>query len=419
MLTFSEYKRKAHQYQLDGEILLLERKHAFLFYEPGKGKTYPAVSALQQVPNDKTLILSTSDSIRNMWEIDIVPQNILPKNTVLMSFTQAIQEHTKKQLLLVKWDVIIIDECHKVKSHNSQISKLVYQLTKRCPYVWGLTGTPRGNNDLDLYCQMHNLNVGEWGQVNYSMFVNTCCDIEKSWGRSGGYTRVLGINQKYKAGFERNVAMYSQRVHYEDDEMPPLHIDEVLLDYERTEQYKNAEEGIFIVDDNASTLAKLAAISKMHQAANGFLYYEEGGMKKTLRFQHNKKLDWLKLNINEMEPTVIVYRHTADYEDLIESFPNYTESISEFKTGKSNLLLLQCSRCESFNLQNCSKMYFYTMDYSFIKFKQMLHRVWRQGQEKQTDIKILLFNNTIETTIWNAVNTKKKLADLFMMAKGR
>ena len=124
-------------------------------------------------------------------------------------------------------------------------------------------------------------------------------------------------------------------------------------------------------------------------------------------------------DVNEIEPTVIVYRHTADYEDLIASFPNYTESISEFKTGKSNLLLLQCSRCESFNLQNCSKMYFYTMDYSFIKFKQMLHRVWRQGQEKQTDIKILLFNNTIETTIWNAVNTKKKLADLFMMAKGR
>ena len=48
----------------------------------------------------------------------------------------------------------------------------------------------------------------------------------------------------------------------------------------------------------------------------------------------------------------------------------------------------------------------------------MLHRVWRKGQDKPVVIQILLFEGSIETTIWNTVKTKKQLSDLFMSIKG-
>ena len=98
-----------------------------------------------------------------MWNDEIVPQNILPENTVLMTFNAAVIDKTKAQLLKVRWDIVIVDECHKIKSHSTQISKLVYLLTKKCAYAWGLSGTPRGNSDVDIYCQFHNLNISEWG----------------------------------------------------------------------------------------------------------------------------------------------------------------------------------------------------------------------------------------------------------------
>lgn len=66
-----------------------------------------------------------------MWLAEIEPQNILPKNTVLMSLSAAIQDKTKAKLLSIKWDVIIVDECHKIKSHNAKSSKLVYMLSKK------------------------------------------------------------------------------------------------------------------------------------------------------------------------------------------------------------------------------------------------------------------------------------------------
>ena len=165
-MTYEEYLNCKKPYQEYGSLFLLERKHACLYYKPGKGKTFPCIDAIREVDKSKkgkakVLILSTADAIKNMWNAEIVPQNILPENTVLMSFNSAIQDARKQSLLKIKWDVLVIDECHKIKAHNTKISKLVYSLSKYAEYVFGLSGTPRGNSDVDIYCQFHNMNIGE------------------------------------------------------------------------------------------------------------------------------------------------------------------------------------------------------------------------------------------------------------------
>ena len=200
--------------------------------------------------------------------------------------------------------------------------------------------------------------------------------------------------------------------------MPPLNIKEVYIPWEENKYYKELKQGIFSIEDEASTLTKLAAISKLHQAANGFLYYRsQEGFQETERFEFNRKLNWLDQHLGD-EPVAIVYRHKADLDILCEHLTGWTEDIGEFKSGNKYILLLQCSRCESFNLQMCKHMIFFTMDYSFIKFKQMLHRVWRTGQEDSTLIEVLIFKDSIEEKIYSAVRSKKNMHDLFMSVKG-
>ena len=96
----------------------------------------------------------------------------------------------------------------------------------------------------------------------------------------------------------------------------------------------------------------------------------------------------------------------------------HTNSVADFKRGEASILLLQCSQSESFNLQNCANLIFYTMDYSFINFDQMLHRVYRMGQKEQVTITVLINEGSIETKIWNAVDTKQTLSQLFYAIKG-
>lgn len=427
-MTYREYCKNRYKYQEDGVLLLLEKKHACLYYKPGKGKTYPCIDALREVDksknfNAKILILSTADSIKNMWNVEIVPQNILPINTILMTLNSAIVENTKNKLLKVKWDIVIIDECHKVKSHNSKMSKLVYLLTKNSEYAWGLSGTPRGNNELDIFNQFHNLNIGDWGNISYTNFVYNVCETEQRYFNGHTVLVPIRIKQKYIAGWERNIAEFTQRIGYEEkDNMPELKVNEVRIPYEITKEYTNAEDGIIQISDYETTMTKLVAIMKCHQAANGYLYYDKTETNenvKIYRFQHNKKLDWLKDNlfVNGVKPTVIVYKHKADLEDLQAHFVDWTEDVGFFKNGGCSLLFLQCSRCESFNLQMCNRIIFYTLDYSYIKYNQMLHRIWRMGQENECQIDILLFEGTIEESIWKAVKHKENMADMFMHIK--
>lgn len=426
-MLYSEYLENRKPYQEYGYWFLLEKKHACLFYKPGKGKTYPCIDAARDVDkymngNAKLLILSTADAVREMWLAEIEPQKILPKNTVIMSFTAAIQEKTKAKLLSIPWDIIIIDESHKIKAHNTQISKLVFMLSKNAKYTWGLSGTPRGNNDIDVFCQFHNMHIGDWGDIKYTQFVNQCCIIEQNYFGGQMIRKPVGIKQEYKAGWEKNIAMYTQRVDYsEDDNMPPLAVNEVLFDYKPSKEYIQAEKGVVSIGEYESTMTKLAAITKLHQAVNGFLYLtdEVENKRQVWHIERNKKLDWLNDNLTD-EPTVIVYRFEEDFRELTKEFglSKWTENVDDFKSGKANILFLQCSRCESFNLQMCKRIIFYTLDYSYIKYDQMLHRVWRMGQVDPVQIDVLIFNDTVESKIWSAVKNKRELADLFMSIKG-
>ncbi len=427
-MLYSEYLLNKRDYQEEGAIFLLDKKHCCLFYKPGKGKTYPCIDAIREVDKmkngkAKVLILSTADAIKNMWNAEIIPQKILPEYTVTMSLSAAIQDKTKNQLVTIPWDIIVIDECHKIKAHNTKSSKLVYALSRKTEYVWGLSGTPRGNNDVDIYCQFHNMCISDWGKISYTQFVNNCCDVEKKFFRGNAITVPIGINDKYRAGWERNIATYTQRIGYEElDNMPDIEVNEIKLHYAPTQEYLDAEQGVIQTSDYENTMTKLAAIQKMWQAVNGFLYIpdENDNTKRTIHeIERNKKLDWLAENLTPV--TTIVYMFEADRihieEELDKLCYTHTEIVDEFKQSKAEILLLQCSRCESFNLQMCNRIIFYTFDYSYIKYNQMLHRVWRMGQKNKVQIDVLMFEQTVETKIWNAVQNKERLAELFMSIK--
>lgn len=329
---------------------------------------------------------------------------------------------SKKIIVRSDGYTLVTGNCHKIKSHNSKTSKLVYQLSKKAPYTFGLTGTPRGNSDIDIYCQFHNMNISEWGSISYTQFVELCCDVEPQFFRGNCIKVPTGINKKYQVGWERNIAQYSQRVDYtDDDNMPELEVNVVELPYKESKEYRDAMDGVIQLSNYETTMTKLVAIMKAHQIVNGFLYYDdEDGKRKVHLIANNSKLDWLRENLKSNN--VIVYRYDWDRQEILKMLENegytVTEIVEEFKRGNAEILLLQCSRCESFNLQTCNRIIFYTLDYSYIKYNQMLHRIWRMGQKEQCEIVVLTFKNTVDEDIWLTVKNKEVLADLFMRIKG-
>lgn len=418
-MLYKDYVKCRKQYQEIGAQLLLEKKHACLFFEPGKGKTYSCIDALTEVNKQKqgkasVLIISSADAIKKMWKVDIVPQNILPKDTYLVTDRTAIGDMSEI-LLLKKWDVIIVDECHIIKAHNSKIHKLVYRLCKNVEYAWGMTGTPRGNTDVDIWCQLQALHVGGQGKMSYSAWTRIYCDFEVGYGAYGRYQIPVSIKLKYKEWWDNLLAEHCLFVNYdEDDDMPDLNIETINIPYKKTKEYQNAYDGIIQVGDFATTTEKMIAIRKAQQVCNGYIYLPD----KTIhRYHDNSKLNELDKYVTER--TLIVYQYIADYDDLVKKYgSSATTDVNKFKTGQYQILLLQSGNCKSFNLQEwCHTIIFYTMDYSFLKYKQMIHRCWRLGQKVATKIIVFLHENTVEKQIWIAVQSKQKAHDLYMSIK--
>lgn len=422
-MLYREYVKNRKQYQELGTSLLLDKKHACLFFSPGKGKTYPVIDAMLEVDKMKNysaeiLIISTAGCLKNMWYIDIVPQNILPSGVHFISSMKAISENMQKELLKRKWDLIVVDECHLLKAHNSKIHRLVHKLSMKTEYVWGMSGTPRGNIDLDIWCQLRALNVANQGKFVYSKWAKSFCKVNTGYGAGGRqFVSYTDIKDEFRPYWEDMLVEHCLFVDYdEDDNMPDLDIEVIELPYEKREEYILAERNIIKIDDFATTTQKQIAILKAHQICNGYIYTPE---KEVYRFNRNPKLDESRKYVEKYGKSVIIYRFIEDFEAIMKEYGDRaTTSVAEFKKGKHDILVMQFGSAQSFNLQDYADLILlYTHDYSFLSFKQMIHRLWRMGRTKPVKVLVLQHKNTVEKQIWNAVKNKQNAHELVMSIK--
>lgn len=437
-ITYQEYitKYRIPEQEL-AEQLLLERKHFVLGFEPGKGKSYPVVHAILEVQRLKNrpidvLIMSDATTIKDMWKVEIMPQKILPKETYFVTDRTAIGA-VKEAIVKRNWDVIVIDECQSLRSgvtrSKSQYAKLVHALTKRAEYVFGMTGTLAGNNDIEPWCVLHNLNVAEMGKIDTHAFKKHCCELELKYGPFGNFLTPVKLNNR---GNELMAKAYDQGVMFwdytDDDDMPPFTIEDIKFPVVATQEYKNALEGILKLGEYENTVIKNAAIMKAQQALNGFIYYDDLGHRHTYKVGEaytNPKLNYIVAEARK-EPTIVAYRFQEDGASieytLDQANITHTTSIQEFKaSNKYQVLVLQCHRGKAANIHKSRLILYYTADHSFIAYKQLIHRVWRRNQTEACRVKFLINDPgdkyQVEYNIWSSLRRKQGIHDTLMAIK--
>ena len=440
-ITYKEYNEKYRlPEQARDEQLIMQHKHHVLCYEPGKGKSYPAIHCMIEINklkhgNAKVLIMSDATCIREMWRAEIMPQGILPKETYMVTDRTAIGT-VKEALVNTKWDLIICDECQSLRSGvtraKSKYAKLVYALTKRTEYVIGMTGTIAGNNNIEPFCVLHNLNVAGMGQIKCNIFKAAYCESELQYGPFGAFEKPVRLNQR---GEELMAKAYQEGCSFweydDNDEMPPMEVKIETFKIPVTEHYKDALEGILKCDEHESTVLKAIALQKAQQALNGFLYYDEDSMRHTFELPDfvNPKIQFV---VDECKKgnRIIAYRFQEDAyfigKALDRAGISHCDSIGTFKDqlsrGHHCVLVLQCSKGKSANLQECQEIIYYTADFSFIAYKQFIHRCWRRGQSQPCKVTFLVNDPgdkyKVEYKIWESLRKKQSIHETLMSIKG-
>ena len=394
---------KLYEHQEKGKQALLKNKKYCLFFEVGTGKTFTALSALCDLPACKVLIVAPKRVLENVWKKDTT-YDLSEYDVTYLNYEKIARDAKFTQNT---YDVIILDEVHKLKGKTTKTSRKFRTVTAKAKYVWGLTGTPVANNYADVYNIYKNMNIVEF-EMTYDEFVWRYYYTKQMESNSGFKFDIL-LNAKPFMLDElmTRIGKHSMVKEAKDCiDLPEKRTDLVYIDGMINEKYLELKDGILKTAEYEKTMIPLETLNKLHQASNGFFYDD---YKVPQVICENKKLkelsDILDDMLEETERVIIVYQYQYDLEQLKTLKYNWTLDPNEFP--EKQILFLQFGQSEGLNLQYCNQMIFYSYDYSFLNYEQMTGRVYRNGQKNNVVYTILISRGTIEEKVWWAISNKK------------
>ena len=177
-------------YQLKDLSKSLNQDCVFNINKPGYGKTLETIIWLKYYYNmnkmynsrtpmflvlcPKSVIETWHNQLKRYW-----PTYLEDCHWWITNYEQLYNKDNYEIATSTKYDVIVLDESHKIKSMKSKINQAVFGLTSL--YRHCLTGTPVKNRPQDLAAQLKWLD--QKSITNYTDFQFAFCDmIKDNWG---------------------------------------------------------------------------------------------------------------------------------------------------------------------------------------------------------------------------------------------
>lgn len=146
--------------------------HALLAWEPGTGKTFPAIAAGAAVGGPQLYLCPASlrqqiaDEARRLiptLRVQVIERGASKiddtADVVVCSYDMATSKALWAELFKRSWGSLVLDEAHALKNKDAKRTRAVYGATvaskgalyRKARFVWALTGTPVLNSPADLW----------------------------------------------------------------------------------------------------------------------------------------------------------------------------------------------------------------------------------------------------------------------------
>ncbi|HKW47078.1 MAG TPA: SNF2-related protein [Gemmatimonadaceae bacterium] len=175
-LDANTIKELPHQIDVARRVLRQMGGRAILADEVGLGKTIEAGIILKELTVRglaRRVLILTPASLVTQWQGELEtkfferfdtptePEDWTQATRAIVSYDRAIGQRHGKAILRHRWDLVIIDEAHKVKNHAAARYKFIQRLDRN--YLLLLTATPLQNDLRELYNLVTLLRPGQLG----------------------------------------------------------------------------------------------------------------------------------------------------------------------------------------------------------------------------------------------------------------
>ena len=428
VVDFEKYShRMPFEHQKEAIIKLLENNKFILADDMGLGKTSAAIVASIEAKPNKTLVICPA-SLKQNWKREIENYTDKPiyicegkkyedsANYVIINYDIMKNFHSLKSkeetiIQKSKFDLVIIDESHYIKSPQASRTKLINDICKDINKIWLLTGTPLTSRPID-YFNLLSL-VDSPVARNWMAYVRRYC---------AGYQFTVGMNKVWNVNGASNLDELRERT-------SPL-----LL--------RRLKENVLDLPEKIITPVYLTLKSKEYENVMGeYFDWVKNNPKesKSLSVQFTKLMKVRQIIADEkVKNTIELIQNTLEQERKVIVFSNFTGSLNKiYEHFKKNAVKLDGSsttkqRQDSVDkFQNEDKIKVFVgnikaagvgitltsgdvvifNDLSFVPadHSQAEDRAYRIGQKNSVSVLYPIFENTIEGIIYDMLDRKKKI----------
>ncbi|KGR89815.1 ATP-dependent helicase [Ureibacillus massiliensis 4400831 = CIP 108448 = CCUG 49529] len=428
-----------HQVEAAQTVIEKMNGKAILADEVGLGKTIEAGLIMKEYMIrglvKKTLILVPA-SLQNQWVTELNVRFFIPaipykKNTpldqydvVVMSMDTAKKSPHREKIYEQDYDMIIIDEAHKLKNHKTQVYQFVQSLKKK--FCLLLTATPIQNDVFEIFYLVSLLKPGHLGNLEtfQSSFSATKHGLEQEKFLKELVNQVMVRNRRQDTGIEWTTRkVKTVPVQFTEDERKV---------YDKIVELKNVSS-IFTSSFTMVTLLKemcsskeatFLTLNKMKEKCitKEEIDYIEEIIEMLMNLEVNSKAEQVLEIIKEANDKVIIfteYRATQAYLQWYLNTKGISSVLFNGKFSKSKrdwvkqlfrerdqVLIATESGGEGINLQFCHHVINYDLPWNPMKLEQRIGRVHRLGQEEDVHIYNLAIEDTIEQKILDLLGDK-------------
>lgn len=438
--------------EFNGRVILAD--------EVGLGKTIEAGILLKEyfvTGMIKNALILTPPSLKTQWkeelktkfDLDFVVkedegfEGFDKHDMQIISLASASQPKTAELLKSIEWDIVIVDEAHRLKNSKTNAHRFVKELDKK--FIFLLSATPIQNSILELYNMIEIIKtgfLGTWKNFSEQYTVDKKARMVNPNSRHELQDLLQQVVIRTTRNEVRKYIEFTERVP-KTHIMKPSH-EESLLYEEATEFVRE----LWTIEKGRKNLM-LPLMTLQRQICSSTASIRTALHKKIVQFpesetkinrilklcddisQDTKMKELLKIISKNKKSKYLIFtefRDTQDYitdtlEDENLTVQKFNGSMStkerdvavrQFK-GNSNILVSTEAGGEGQNFQFCSNVINYDLPWNPMKVEQRVGRVHRIGQKEDVHIHNLAISGSIEEHIIRLLFDK---INLFKMTIG-
>ena len=426
-----------YQFQLE-DVLKMEQMEGrvLIASEMGLGKTIQSLAWLQLHPEKRPAIIVVPASLKLNWEkeaklwmspepnIQILFGKKMPESIIgdIIIINYDILPTWLEQLQRIKPQVLVLDEIHYVKNNKTHRTKAVKALGKDIPHILGLSGTPIVNRPVEAYNAIKL--IDPTAIPSFWEYTQKYCDAKHNsfgWNFNGASN-----TEELHRRLTGSVMIRRKKVEVLA-ELPDKTFSVVPIEIDNRKEYQKAESNfINWVRENQGD-------EKAQRASNAEALARIEGLKQlTVKGKLNQVIDWITDFLEVGGKLVVFATHKLTIDVLMETFGDQAvkidgsvstqarqDVVDKFQNDPSCRLFVGNVKAAGvgITLTASSSVAFVELPWTPGELSQASDRVHRIGQKNAVNIYYLLARGSIEETISEMLDRKRKVLDSILDGK--